>query len=116
MIVEDEAVIRSLLGRIFAATPYDLTLAGSISEGIEKVNAMDFHLLVTDLRLPDGSGTTVIRHFREKFPSSGVIMMTGSLTPEDRMNQVSDLGIIECLHKPFDLEELRHSVSRALGD
>ncbi len=116
LIVDDEEVIRRLLGRLFSNAPYDLVMAGSVQEGLAKVAEQDFHLLITDLRLPDGDGVTVIRRFKEKFPSSKVIIMTGSLTPEDRLTEVNDVPITECLSKPFELDVLRRVVMKAMGE
>ena len=116
LIVDDEEVIRRLLGRLFSKDAYDLVMAGSVQEGLAQVDAQDFHLLVTDLRLPDGNGVAVIRHFKERFPSSKVIIMTGSLTPEDRLSDVNDVPIMECLSKPFELDVLRRAVMKAMGE
>ena len=116
LVVDDEEVIQRLLGRVFARSPYDLVMAGSVEEGLTKLKESDFHLLVTDLRLPDGSGTSIIRHFKERFPSSQVIIITGSLTPEERMEEVADVSISGCLSKPFELEALRTAVMQTLGD
>jgi DNA-binding NtrC family response regulator len=116
LVVDDEEVILRLLTRFFTNSAYDLVIANSIKDGIEKLDKCNFQLLLTDLRMPDGNGTELIRRFNGKFPASKVIVMTGSLAPEEDMKAVADIQISACVAKPFDLNVLRGSIAQALGD
>jgi DNA-binding NtrC family response regulator len=116
LVVEDELVIQRLVKRTFIDSDYDMTIVGSVSEAYKKIETMAFHLLITDLRLPDGNGVSVIQCFKEKFPTSNVIIMTGSLTPETKLDEISNFKV-DALHiKPFELDDLRLSIKKILGD
>ena len=115
LVVEDESVIRALVRRVLAGGDWELVVADSIQEGQSWIHGQAFDLLLTDLRLPDGHGVEIMRLFKAKFPHAAMIVMTGSLTPEDRFHEVPLLGEVECIFKPFDLDVLQKAVSQALG-
>jgi two-component system response regulator PilR (NtrC family) len=114
LIVEDESVVRDLLNRILPRPEYRLTFAVTVAEGIQWIQEGIFDLLLSDLRLPDGSGVEVIRPFRDRFPQAPILVVTGSLTPEERLAQVGSLGIQACIQKPFKVRELQRTVEQAL--
>jgi CheY-like chemotaxis protein len=115
LVVDDESVIQALVYRVLTAGGRELVIAGSTKEGLSRINSQVFDLLLTDLRLPDGHGEEVMRRFRVKFPHAPIIVLTGSLTPEDHFATVADLGDFKCIIKPFDLEILQKAVNQALG-
>jgi DNA-binding NtrC family response regulator len=114
LIVEDESVIRNLIKRILGQDIYQLSLACTIQEGTDWIQREDFDLLLTDLRLPDGSGTEIIQQFKAKFPGAGVLVMTGSLTPEERLARIPNDSILACIQKPFTVEILQKTIADAL--
>ncbi len=113
LIVDDETVICSLIQRMLSGT-YELTLAGSLEESMEKIQTHDFDLLLTDLRLPDGDGMEIVKHFKAKRPQAPVLVMTGSLTPEERLAQIPLNGIRQCIQKPFEVAVLQQAIRDAL--
>ncbi len=114
LVVEDEPAIRQLVQRVLQKEGLAVKLGANPREGEDAIAGEEFALLLTDLRLPDGSGTETIRRFKTRFPQAPVLIMTGSLTPEERLAQVNDLGVLQCLHKPFELVSLQQAVARAL--
>jgi two-component system response regulator PilR (NtrC family) len=114
LLVEDESVIRCLFDRILHSPHYRLTSSGSVTAGIASIEEGTFDLLISDLRLPDGCGTEVIRRFKEKFPEVPVLVVTGSLTPEERMAQVAGLGVHACVHKPFEVQKMQETIDQVL--
>jgi DNA-binding response OmpR family regulator len=115
LLLEDEPVVRELFKRLLGAAPYALTLAPTVKDGLRETEGGVFDLLISDLRLRDGSGIEVIRRFRDKFPNVPILVVTGSLTPEERIAQVSELGIRECIQKPFELQTMQRAVEEALA-
>src|SRR3989344_3224117 len=114
LVVDDESVIRALVQRAIDPTKCDLILAGSVQEGMEQIDRMGFDLLLADLRRPDGNGVDIIRHFKTKYPGAPVLVITGSLTPEERLLQVEGSGVTDCIQKPFDLQVLQKAIYQAL--
>lgn len=85
---------------------FKIICANGLIEGTDKMNVPQLDLLVVDLKLTDGSGIDVIRQFKIKFPQSRILIVTGSLTPEDHLKEASELGVTDCIYKPFKVEEL----------
>ncbi len=91
-----------------------MTLAGTVGEAEASLKRGAPDLLITDLRLPDGHGVDVIRSLRTLSQEARIIVITGSLTPEDRLYKESRLGIDECICKPFEIEELQAAIQKCL--
>lgn len=113
LIVDDEEIIRRFLKRILSAE-YDLMLLENINQASGVMLAFKPDLLITDLKLPDGNGQKVIERFRASFPGRGIIVITGSPTPHEEFKNLQELGILLLIQKPFDIEELRIAVKKAL--
>lgn len=118
LVVDDEEHMRRLCGRILAGMGYEPVLAASVGEAREKLGAMSaLHLLVTDLRLPDGHGLEVIRASRERFPGAGVLVITAFLSAEARAEEFRAAGVVQedIISKPFDVSMLERAVAAKLG-
>jgi len=114
LLVEDEEVIRRLCGRILSKLDHQLILAENVQQAFETIQNTPVDLLITDLKLPDGHGTDVIRRFREKSPIGNVIIITGSPTPEEGCHDIKGLGVRELIFKPFEPSVLEAAVRKAL--
>jgi DNA-binding NtrC family response regulator len=114
LIVEDEEIIRRLCKRLLADSGHRLLVVGCVREALETLEVEVPDLLVTDLRLPDGDGVHVIQALRQKKNQSRVIIITGSPTPEDRLSRAAELGATEFVYKPFEGNDFKAAVSKAL--
>jgi DNA-binding NtrC family response regulator len=115
LVVEDEAVIRDLVGRVLGDMNCDLVTVENADTALDLIGNSSFDALLTDLRLPGGSGVEIIRRFKTKFPEAPVVIMTGSLTPEERIAELGDQQVIACIHKPFDLQVLQRVMTQAFA-
>ncbi|MDE2276140.1 MAG: response regulator [Burkholderiales bacterium] len=70
-------------------------------------------LLITDQRLPDGSGLAVARRLRARLPATPVLVVTGDTAPAD-LRTLRDSGL-PVLHKPFAPQELLAAVRRLVA-
>ncbi|MBI4397357.1 MAG: response regulator [Elusimicrobia bacterium] len=116
LLVEDEIVIQLLCRRILSAPEFDLTIVGFVKEALDFIRTTPPRLLITDLRLPDGDGIEVILTLREVSPASKFIIITGSPTPEERLQKIRELEIEDFINKPFDVDTLMAAVKRGLED
>lgn len=75
------------------------------------------HLLLTDLRLPDGQGTDALLHLRLRWPRLPAVIVTGNTAPEDlaALEHWQDAGI-QVLLKPFATGALQAAINTALDD
>lgn len=112
LVVDDEPDLRTL---------YELTL---LREGLEVVSAQDvqsaldslveqsFDVLITDMRLPDGTGLDLLAYLAEHNRSEHSIVITAYGSPENAV-QALKAGAFDYLTKPVDLKHLRQAVASA---
>jgi len=113
LVVDDEEiVVRSCL-RILGEVGYELDSAPDGIEALRKVEESHFDILVLDIMMPKLGGLEVLQRVKESHPDIDVIMITG-LSEIDTAVRAMKLGAFDYLPKPFDPDELRLVVQRAL--
>src|SRR5918993_1647714 len=78
LLVDDHELIRQGLARAFERTP-DFTVAGeagSVSDGVTLAGRLQPDVVVTDVRLPDGTGLDLVRQLRSNKPELGIVVLT----------------------------------------
>ncbi len=114
LIVDDDPGFRKLLETILTGEGYRVTTAGTVAEAIGTCERKQYHLIVSDLRLPDGEGLEVLRWSKEHTPETPVIMITGFGTVASAVEAMK-LGAVDYLGKPLSSpDELRMLVRKAL--
>ncbi len=106
LILEDEDSLREILRIILEDFNYEVEEARSLKEGLEKLKKDNYHLIIADLRLPDGSGMEVVRKAKSVKESPEVIIITAYATTET-VKEAFELGVYDYIEKPFKLEELK---------
>ena len=76
LVVDDDRLIRSFISTILREDGHRVEEAGSGQSGMEKFQAVDFDLVITDLRMPDLSGLDLIREGRKLRSESRWIIIT----------------------------------------
>lgn len=114
LVVDDDAGFRSLIEAILAGEGYAVSKAGSVAEATLACQKRQFHVIVCDLRLPDGDGITFLRWSKEQQAATPVIMITGFGTVSSAVEAMK-LGAEDYIGKPLSSpDELRILVKRAL--
>ncbi len=115
IIVEDDFDIANMLRLYFTSLQYDVDLAGRGSEALEKTRQNMPNLIVLDIMLPDMDGFEVCRILRTTTRTSHVpiIFLTQKDERRDKL-QGLELGADDYITKPFDIEELKLRVQRAI--
>jgi two-component system, OmpR family, response regulator MprA len=104
-IVDDDAAIRSALGRALRMENYDVEL---FEDGVSALKAIQLRApdaIVLDLQLPDIDGLEICRRIRRSGDSTPILMLTARDAVNDRVAGL-DVGADDYLVKPFDLAEL----------
>ena len=78
LVVDDEPDIRELLSMTLHQLGLEVTTAASLNEGISVLKAESFAVCITDMRLPDGNGITLVEYIQHEFPHLPVAMITSS--------------------------------------
>lgn len=113
LIVDDEPEMRALFERILSSEDADLLGAGTGAEALAIARRTRLDLVILDVKLPDVSGTEVLRRLRKRDDGLPVIMVT-SYGSADTVRTSMRLGAFEYVTKPFDVQEIRRIVREAL--
>lgn len=116
LIVEDDFDIANMLRIYFTGQNYDVDTASRGSDALEKTRQNLPHLIVLDIMLPDIDGFEVCQILRTNTRTSHVpiIFLTQKDERSDKL-QGLELGADDYVTKPFDIEELKLRVSRAIA-
>ena len=104
-IVDDDAAIRSALGRALRMENYDVDLFEDGVSALKSVQLRAPDAIVLDLQLPDIDGLEICRRIRRSGDSTPILMLTARDAVNDRVAGL-DVGADDYLVKPFDLAEL----------
>ncbi len=113
LIVEDKASMARMLHQLFASKGHEVTVASDGAEAMAKIQSADFHLVITDLKMPNGDGLHVLQAVKAKSPSTIVLIMTAFGTIENAVEAMR-LGAFDYLLKPFSIAEIELKVEKAL--
>jgi DNA-binding NtrC family response regulator len=115
LIVEDKASFRDLLLKLLSPphAPHRVDTAGDAATARKLLDAHAYDLVLTDVRLPDADGFTVLTHARQLHPAPEVVMMTAFATVDAAVAAVK-AGAYDYLAKPFEPDDLRLTLDRAL--
>jgi two-component system, NtrC family, response regulator PilR len=113
LIVDDEQSYRQLLSLVFEGAGHNLRTASNGREAVQMLQQEPADVIITDVRMPDMDGIELLRAVREFLPDIGVILMTAFATV-DTAREAFKLGADDFIQKPFDVEELKLIVKKAL--
>ncbi len=116
VLAEDEDTLRTLLGRVLAGSGYNVLAGRNGAEALEAVHARGgrVDLLVTDVVMPQMTGTELASALGGEQPGMKVLFMTGHTDDPSLAARLGD-GSVELLQKPFTNETLLRVVRRLLG-
>ncbi|MFN3534093.1 MAG: sigma-54-dependent transcriptional regulator, partial [Desulfatiglandales bacterium] len=114
LLVDDKRSMVRMLGEAFRAEGYETLFAYNLKESILKLSP-DIDAIVVDLKLPDGEGIELVKIAKEHYPFLPVIVITAYATIEKAVSAVKE-GAYDFIQKPFDVEQLTHTVKRAIKE
>jgi CheY-like chemotaxis protein/glycine cleavage system H lipoate-binding protein len=100
LVLDDDPVITLSCKRILGAEGYNISTVEKGEDALNKLAEEDFDLLISDVRLPDISGMTVLKEARIIKPLTDVVIITGYPTLEDA-KESTRLGAQQYIEKPF---------------
>ncbi len=113
LVVDDEADIRELLGMTLARMGLDAHCATNTAEAYDLLAKNSYDLCLTDMRLPDGDGLTVVDFVARNHPNLPVAVITAHGSTENAVAALK-AGAFDYLAKPVSLDQLRTLVRSAL--
>ncbi len=113
LVVDDSVNTLEVLQRNLMSEGYQVFTAPGVPEALEILGGTELDLVITDLKMPKVSGLDLVRHIRENFKNTEVMMITGYPSIEGAVEAVKT-GAEEFLAKPFTDAELLSAVRRVL--
>jgi diguanylate cyclase (GGDEF)-like protein len=113
VVVDDEAVIRRLLGEVLTDFGFEVELLSSVAETRARVARRDVDVLLIDKNLPDGNGLELCRALEAEDMPCKVVIMSGHATLDSAIDAMRH-GAVDYLCKPFSAEDLRARLPRIL--
>jgi two-component system, sensor histidine kinase SagS len=116
LVVDDEPNIRQTIADVLRKYQAVVTVCSGVVEARDKIASGDFDLILSDIKMPDGSGYDVFTASRETQSPPPVVLMTGfGYDPSHCIVRASQEGLHAVLFKPFRVEDFLREVRRALG-
>lgn len=113
LVVDDQKLSRDHLRTILEPEGYEVETAGGGAEALELLRDKTFHLIITDLKMPDMDGRELLLTLRRKREPVGVIVITAHGETSEALRIMKE-GADDFLNKPCDADHLRLVVARTL--
>ena len=113
LIVDDEPSIRMVLRAHLNRSGYEVTAAENGAEAISLLRNENYHLVVSDLKMPVVGGMEVLSHCIDTYPGLPVILITALGTVDSAVEAIKN-GAQDYVTKPFDSDELMPIIEKAL--
>ena len=111
LVVDDERNMRDSLKTVLESRGYQVDTVETAEDGLKGIESSSYFMVITDARLEGMSGYEFLRETYERWPDLPVLMITAYATPKLAVEAIQT-GAIDYLSKPFEPEELLHSVNR----
>jgi CheY-like chemotaxis protein len=111
LVVDDEPDLRTLYELTLLREGYRIDSAGSVAEALEHLQAEGYNAVITDMKLPDGSGLALLRWLEQAGRPEKAIVITAFGSAENAVEALK-AGAFDYLTKPVDLRQFRHGRRR----
>lgn len=113
LVVDDDSVVRTGIARVLSRQNLAVRTAADGSQALERLAEQPAAIVLLDIKMPGLDGMAVLRHIRQDYPHTKVIMITGYPDIEGAV-ECMKLGAVDYLVKPFRIDELESLVQKAL--
>ncbi|MGH6647125.1 sigma-54-dependent transcriptional regulator [Aquabacterium sp.] len=114
LVVDDEPDLRTLYELTLLREGYDVETAGTVEDAWQHLKDRSYSAIITDMRLPDGTGLDLLRRIDAEGRREKAIVITAYGSAENAVESLK-AGAYDYLTKPVDLRQFRAVVSSALG-
>lgn len=114
LVVDDDAAVCWALERALTRAGYRVSVCAGVAEALRRIAQAPPALVLTDQRMPGGSGLDLLATLRQRLPHLPVVLMTAYGSMETAAGALAH-GAYDYLPKPLDLDRTQAVVARALG-
>lgn len=113
LVVDDDDVVRANLRSKLESSGYEVVDVSNGEDAIQRMGEETFHLVITDILMPERDGLETLLHIKKTQPDVPVIAITGAGN-ELCLDNARGLGAARVFEKPFELEELAAAVEQLI--
>lgn len=113
LIIDDEEKIRTLLSRIISLEGFEVSQASDLKNAKKRLEMSEFDVVISDVKLPDGSGVEFSRIIKEKHPATEVILLTAYGNIPDGVQAIKN-GAFDYITKGDDNNKIIPLVYKAV--
>ena len=113
LIIEDDTAFCQMLQKFLTKNGFAVSTAYSIKEAEDHLSSSTFDIILSDVRLPKGSGVTLLPGVKRDSPKTQVILMTGYAEVKTAVNAIKE-GAFDYISKPFTPEAILSVIKEAL--
>ena len=113
LLVDDDETIVTPFQLILESEEYQVDVATTGRQALEKMGEEEYHVVILDIKLPDMLGTEVARKIKMRKEDVNLIVITGYPNLTDSIETI-DYGISDILLKPIDPDELLRTIEETI--
>jgi two-component system response regulator PilR (NtrC family) len=115
LVIDDEPDLRTLYELTLLREGYRVEIAENVEQALAHLGERQFDVVITDMRLPDGIGLTVIQALRAQHRQERCVVITAYGSAENAVESLK-AGAFDYLTKPVDLKQFRTVIASAVQD
>lgn len=110
LVADDDPIIRKLLLEVLTSDGHQVTVSENGLEALKQAQGQPFELVLMDVHMPIMNGLEALIAILKLHPQLTVAMMDSY--PDQLVRQAVGKGALTCIHKPFDLNEIRKVIEK----
>ena len=115
LVVDDDPVVGKSFDRVLSGKGYAVITASNAQEALNKLDAEDYDVVFTDIKMPGMSGLEMAERVKERRPWLPVVIVTGYGSPDNEA-RAEAAGVSGFLRKPLSPEMIEGSAQKALSE
>jgi EAL domain-containing protein (putative c-di-GMP-specific phosphodiesterase class I) len=113
LVVDDDEVMLRVCSAVLSSVGLTADLVSNPVEALERIRSFRYDAIVSDIRMPDGDGITLLRAARAHDATVPFVLMTGAPSVESAVSALEH-GALKYLQKPFSVDEFAEAVTSAV--
>ena len=114
LFVDDEVSILNLVKRTLRKENYRMLVAGSAEEALEILAREKVHVVISDQRMPEASGTELFKQVKKRYPDTVRAIMSGYSSISNVVESINEGEVYRFIPKPWETEDLIVAVDQCL--
>ncbi|MBK7141015.1 MAG: response regulator [bacterium] len=115
LVVDDELLIRDLLYDFFTGQGWSIAVAENGEKALQVMKNRSIDVVLTDVRMPEMDGMTLVGELRQHHPEIPVVIMTGFPSVDSAVGALRN-RVYDYVIKPFNINQLCKTLEAALKD